>query len=54
MIEALAAEGATVSVDTSKAEVAAAALAAGAEIVNDVTALGDPAMAAVCAEPAAG
>lgn len=40
-----------VSVDTSKAAVAAAALAAGATIVNDVTALrGDPEMAAVCAE----
>jgi dihydropteroate synthase len=40
-----------VSVDTSKAAVAAAALDAGAEIVNDVTALrGDPEMAALCAE----
>jgi dihydropteroate synthase len=39
-----------VSVDTSKAAVAAAALDAGATIVNDVTALrGDPEMAAVCA-----
>jgi dihydropteroate synthase len=39
-----------ISVDTSKAAVAAAALDAGAEIVNDVTALrGDPAMAALCA-----
>ena len=53
-IEALASEGARMSVDTSKAEVAAAALAAGAEIVNDVTALGDPAMAAVCAEAGCG
>lgn len=43
--------GATISVDTSKAAVAAAALDAGATIVNDVTALrGDPAMAALCAE----
>lgn len=42
---------ARVSVDTSKAPVAAAALDAGAEIVNDVTALrGDPEMAALCAE----
>lgn len=41
---------ATVSIDTSKAEVAAAAIEAGASIVNDVTALrGDPGMAAVCA-----
>jgi len=39
------------SVDTSKAPVAAAALDAGAAIVNDVTALrGDPEMAALCAE----
>ncbi len=40
-----------VSVDTSKAEIAAAALDAGAEIVNDVTALrADPGMATLCAE----
>jgi dihydropteroate synthase len=40
-----------VSVDTSKAGVAEAALDAGAEIVNDVTALrADPEMAALCAE----
>ncbi|HWO84404.1 MAG TPA: dihydropteroate synthase [Solirubrobacterales bacterium] len=39
------------SVDTSKAAVAAAALDAGAAIVNDVTALrGDPEMAALCAD----
>jgi dihydropteroate synthase len=39
------------SVDTSKAPVAAAALDAGAAIVNDVTALrADPGMAALCAE----
>ena len=35
----LAGLGHTVSIDTSKAEVAEAALAAGAKIVNDVTAL---------------
>jgi dihydropteroate synthase len=40
-----------ISVDTSKAAVAAAALDAGATIVNDVTALrGDPEMARLCAE----
>jgi dihydropteroate synthase len=40
-----------VSVDTSKARVAEAALDAGATIVNDVTALrGDSAMAPLCAE----
>jgi dihydropteroate synthase len=39
-----------ISIDTSKAAVAEAALAAGADIVNDVTGLrGDPAMADVCA-----
>jgi dihydropteroate synthase len=42
---------ARISVDTSKAEVARRALAAGAVIVNDVTALrGDPEMAAVAAD----
>ncbi len=54
VIEALAGDGARVSVDTSKAEVAAAALEAGAAIVNDVTALGDPEMAAVCADAGCG
>jgi dihydropteroate synthase len=44
-------EGPRVSIDTSKAEVAAAALDAGASIVNDVTALrGDPDLAGLCAE----
>ena len=43
-----------VSIDTSKAEVARRALALGAELVNDVTALrGDPAMAEVVAESGA-
>ena len=42
---------AIVSVDTYKAEVARAAVAAGAEIVNDVSAfLWDPRMATACAE----
>jgi dihydropteroate synthase len=51
VIEGLEGAGSRISVDTSKASVAAAALDAGAEIVNDVTALrGDPAMAALCAE----
>jgi dihydropteroate synthase len=46
-----AATGTPLSIDTSKARVAARALAAGASLVNDVTALrGDPAMAAVVAE----
>ncbi|HEX3734320.1 MAG TPA: dihydropteroate synthase [Solirubrobacterales bacterium] len=51
VIEGLVGVGAEISVDTSKAAVAAAALDAGASIVNDVTALrGDPEMAALCAE----
>ena len=54
VIEGLSGAGARISVDTSKAAVAAAALDAGAEIVNDVTALrGDPGMAPLCAERAA-
>jgi len=51
VIEGLAGAGAEISIDTSKAAVAAAALDAGATIVNDVTALRrDPAMATLCAE----
>jgi dihydropteroate synthase len=51
VIEGLDGLGCELSVDTSKASVAAAALEAGATIVNDVTALrGDPGMAALCAE----
>jgi len=51
VIEGLAEIDAQISVDTSKAAVAEAALDAGAEIVNDVTALrGDSEMAALCAE----
>lgn len=45
---------APISVDTSKASVARAALLAGADIVNDVTACGDPGMCAVLAEFQAG
>ncbi len=43
-----------ISIDTMKASVAARALAAGAEIVNDISALGDPAMAGVAAGAGAG
>jgi dihydropteroate synthase len=51
VIAELAGGEAAISVDTSKAAVAAAALDAGAGIVNDVTALrGDPEMAALCAD----
>ena len=50
VIEGLIAAGcaAEISIDTSKADVADRALAAGATIVNDVTALGDERMAAAC------
>ncbi|HUT33944.1 MAG TPA: dihydropteroate synthase [Planctomycetota bacterium] len=52
VIEALAGDiGIPISIDTSKAAVARRALAAGATVLNDVTALrGDAAMAAVAAE----
>lgn len=56
VIEGLTSAGtrAQISIDTSKAAVAAAALAAGATFVNDVTALrGDPAMAALIADSGA-
>jgi len=54
VIEGLLASGIPISIDTSKALVADAALALGASIVNDVTALGDPAMASVVADHQAG
>jgi dihydropteroate synthase len=51
VIEALVTDGTPISIDTSKATVAEAALDAGTTMVNDVTALrGDPELAAVCAE----
>jgi dihydropteroate synthase len=53
VIEALGSEM-VLSVDTASAEVADAALAAGARVVNDVTALGDPGMADVVARSGAG
>ena len=47
--------GVPVSIDTSKAAVAREALAAGAEIINDITAIeGDPEMLAVAAQAEAG
>jgi dihydropteroate synthase len=51
VIRELASEGAVVSVDTMRAEVAAAALAAGASIVNDVSGgLADPRILDVVAD----
>jgi dihydropteroate synthase len=58
VIDALASSGGPgvpISIDTSKGAVADAALARGAVIVNDVTALrGDPELGAVCAERGSG
>ncbi|HWE37235.1 MAG TPA: dihydropteroate synthase, partial [Isosphaeraceae bacterium] len=55
VVEALAASGGVpVSVDTTKAEVAAEALRAGAAIVNDITAMADPDLARVVAGSGAG
>lgn len=53
VVRALAGVDALVSVDTSKAAVAREALAAGADIVNDVTGLRDPAMRSACADAGA-
>jgi dihydropteroate synthase len=51
VVEALAGDGPAISIDTSKVAVAEAALAAGAAMVNDVTALrAEPELAGVCAE----
>jgi dihydropteroate synthase len=44
-----AGSGVPISIDTSKAVVAEAAIRAGASMVNDITALGDPEMAALVA-----
>jgi dihydropteroate synthase len=49
VVKALAAEGVPVSIETSKAAVAEAALDAGAAVVTDVIALSDPAMGEICA-----
>lgn len=46
--------GALISVDTRRASVARAALDAGADIVNDVSALGDPGMAQAVRDAGAG
>lgn len=54
VIEALAADGATVSVDTMRSEVAARAVEAGATIINDVSGgLADPAILDVAARTGA-
>jgi dihydropteroate synthase len=54
LVERIAGElGALVSVDTYKPAVAEAAIAAGAALVNDVSGLRDPELAAVCARTGA-
>jgi dihydropteroate synthase len=53
LVGALCELGTVVSVDTYKPAVAAAAIAAGASIVNDVSGLRDPALADVCAQSGA-
>jgi len=54
LVKRLADEGLAVSVDTWRAPVARAALAAGAVLINDVSGLSDPEIAAVCASTGAG
>jgi dihydropteroate synthase len=53
LVGALARDGVLVSVDTYKVEVAEAAIAAGAAIVNDVSGLRDPSLASLCARTGA-
>jgi dihydropteroate synthase len=53
VVERVASLGALISIDTYKPEVAEAAIAAGAAIVNDVSGLRDPALADVCARTGA-
>lgn len=54
LVERLAGDGLLVSVDTWKAEVARAALDAGAVLVNDVSGLSHPEVALACADSGAG
>jgi dihydropteroate synthase len=54
VVEGLVAGGVGVSIDTSKPEVAEAALEAGAEVVNDVRALRAPGMAELVVEAGCG
>jgi len=53
LVERLVADGITVSVDTFKAPVAAAALEAGAAMINDVSGLADEELARLCARSGA-
>jgi dihydropteroate synthase len=49
VVEALAGKGMMISVETGRPSVASAALAAGASVINDVSALADPGLAPACA-----
>ncbi len=53
VIEGLASRNAVVSIDTRHAEIMRRAIEAGARIINDVTALGDPKAQAIAAESGA-
>lgn len=54
VVEALAGEGLVVSVDTWRGQVAAAAIAAGAALVNDPSGLSEETVAEACARSGAG
>ena len=54
VVAGLSGLGVPVSIDTSKPEVAAAAIAVGAEVVNDVTGLSSPEMLGICSENGVG
>ena len=54
VVARLASAGVLVSIDTSKPGVAEAAIEAGAAVLNDITALEDPAMARLCASSGVG
>ena len=54
VVEALASAGLVVSIDTTQPQVARAAMDAGAEIINDVTAAAEPEMASTMASTRAG
>ena len=54
VVRSLAAAGVAVSIDTMKPSVAAAAVEAGAAVINDVTALADPEMRRIAADAGAG
>jgi dihydropteroate synthase len=54
VVARLAGEGACVSIDTSLSAVAERSIDAGAQVVNDITALGDPAMGPLAARTGVG